>query len=689
MPPHQPPPPPPPPNNLRHNLLTTIDKLSDRSTFTQSSTHLNHLAASLPSDHLPTFLNCILAVDSAAKSSIRVHCVTLISILAKTHSSETLSPYLARIVASIVTRLREPDSSAVRAACAAAVAVLSVHCFKLVVESLISCVSTEQYVGAQIGGCVCLKAAVDAVDDGEVVMDGEDEVMMRKVLMKAVKLMKAEGFKAKAALMGVMASVVGIKGGVVINGKFGGGTLVGNVVAIAVEMLSSEDWGARKGGAEVLQMVADVANVEYTSCVKKFVVSSLNSRRFDKVKITREIMNRAWEAWKAIPGGPDEVLPLSRSNSSVSKDYGGCGGGGGCVGEPPLTRRSSFAGLETAKPKKTMTKSRSSLSNCPTARDNIGREMPQRKQALLKSRSSLSDDSTMTESSSVSKTSFDFGFETPLSKKQMSKRIPLKTYDRNSFDRKIESAVPSDSSVKFESEDEMESRDKTMEVTTLSSDRRSSFFQSSEETMQKTGFKYRTRVNPLTEEDTDNGFDIGDRLGEEVGRCMAESAELSLIRNQLCQIERQQSDLLHLVQRFMGNSQNGIDSLKTRVSGLEKALDTISRDLAVQTEQNLNNGSAESTCCPSTEFLSPKFWRRTEAKSLNVKPSYSGNVPNTDTNAEAWTIDGLRLHEQKEVDTCKSVKGMSQTSQRGRTCSPRSFDAASTTAFMTPGVTGA
>ncbi|KAK9740372.1 hypothetical protein RND81_03G030400 [Saponaria officinalis] len=52
--------------DLRQNLLTSLDKLSDRSTFPHSSTHLSHLAQSLPSDHLPIFISCILTVDAAA-----------------------------------------------------------------------------------------------------------------------------------------------------------------------------------------------------------------------------------------------------------------------------------------------------------------------------------------------------------------------------------------------------------------------------------------------------------------------------------------------------------------------------------------------------------------------------------------------------------------------------------------------
>uniref|UniRef100_A0A803N124 Uncharacterized protein n=1 Tax=Chenopodium quinoa TaxID=63459 RepID=A0A803N124_CHEQI len=78
-------------------------------------------------------------------------------------------------------------------------------------------------------------------------------------------------------------------------------------------------------------------------------------------------------------------------------------------------------------------------------------------------------------------------------------------------------------------------------------------------------------------------------------------------------------------ERFVGSSQSGIDSLGNRLSSLERALDENSHDLAVQSGRIANNDSAGSLCCPSTEFLSPKFWRRTEGRSSSIpKSSYSG-----------------------------------------------------------------
>lgn len=201
-----------------------------------------------------------------------------------------------------------------------------------------------------------------------------------------------------------------------------------------------------------------------------------------------------------------------------------------------------------------------------------------------------------------------------------------------------------------------------------------------------------TRVVPFVEEDEAERLGFGGGANEEVGENNADVEDISLIRKHLLQIERQQSNLMDLLQRFMGNSQYGIDSLETRVTGLERALDEISYDLAIQSGRIPKNDSVGSTCCPSTEFLSPKFWRKTEGRSSAVsKSTYSSGVPYQDGSiVEAIPMDGYRFQEQNEGGVlAKNMKNIGQSARRGRTCSPRSLDVASTATFMTPVVRGA
>lgn len=58
------------------------------------------------------------------------------------------------------------------------------------------------------------------------------------------------------------------------------------------------------------------------------------------------------------------------------------------------------------------------------------------------------------------------------------------------------------------------------------------------------------------------------------------------------------------------------------------ALDKMSYDLALSSGMIPNNKYAENTCCklPGTEFLSSKFWRRTEGRFSTLRLTSSGNM---------------------------------------------------------------
>ncbi|XP_076892858.1 TORTIFOLIA1-like protein 5 [Bidens hawaiensis] len=100
-----------------------------------------------------------------------------------------------------------------------------------------------------------------------------------------------------------------------------------------------------------------------------------------------------------------------------------------------------------------------------------------------------------------------------------------------------------------------------------------------------------------------------------------EVEDLSRIQKQLVQIENQQSNLLNLLQKSIGSSRNGMNSLETRVNGLERALDEMSYDLALSTRRV----SSSDSCCTGTEYSSPNSWWRAEASFSNPKSLYRAN----------------------------------------------------------------
>ncbi|OAY78972.1 Microtubule-associated protein TORTIFOLIA1 [Ananas comosus] len=144
------------------------------------------------------------------------------------------------------------------------------------------------------------------------------------------------------------------------------------------------------------------------------------------------------------------------------------------------------------------------------------------------------------------------------------------------------------------------------------------------------GLKGGSRAVPFEENGSFESTAGGDNTSDEL-TAGHKDGDISLIRRQLVQIEKQQSSLLDLLQlsdrftilllvvyhqRFIGSSQNGIHSLETRVHGIEMALDEISRDLVFSSQRMSNNDFEANTCCrlPGTEFLSPKFWRRLDGR---------------------------------------------------------------------------
>ena len=258
--------------SLKLRILSCLTKLSDRDTYSLAASELESIARSLDVSSLPIFLSCIYAIDASDKSLVRKQCVRLFAVLSEIHGN-CLSPYLAKILSNITRRFRDPDSS-VRSACVSSVAALASNVtkppFSTFLKPLTDSLFTEQDSNSQVGAALSLASAIDAAPD-------PDLLKLGKLLPRFEKLLKCESFKAKAALLTMIGSIIGL------DGAFGNGALK-NLVPCLVTFLSSEDWAARKSAAEALGKLAVVerdALAEFKAgCLKTF-----ESRRFDKVSI--------------------------------------------------------------------------------------------------------------------------------------------------------------------------------------------------------------------------------------------------------------------------------------------------------------------------------------------------------------------------------------------------------------------
>ncbi|KAG7592822.1 HEAT repeat [Arabidopsis thaliana x Arabidopsis arenosa] len=533
------------PPDLKQRVIACLNKLADRDTLALASAELDSIARNLTHDSFSSFLNCIHNTDSSVKSPVRKQCVALLSVLSRYHG-DSLTPHLAKMVSTVIRRLRDPDSS-VRSACAVATADMSAHVtrqpFASVAKPLIETLIQEGDSNLQIGAALCLAASVEAATDPE-------SEQLRKSLPKIGKLLKSDGFKAKAALLSAVGSII-------TAGGAGTKPVLDWLVPVLIEFLSSEDWAARKSAAEALSKVATAEDL--ASQYKKTCTTALESRRFDKVKSVRETMNRALNLWKEVSS--DEEASLSPSRSSTDEGSIGC--------FSSVTRSSTIdVGLKSARPKKVtpiMKRSPSLPVNRSYAATRQKENLPKRNQAV--------------EASCVDNKGPQF---TPAKKSSEESEEKDNSGGPDIIKHTISEKSRDDSKV-------------------------SSFG----------GLRSGSRVAPCYD-DGDSCDSVVKNCKDDVEESKKDCEELSLIREQLALIENQQSSLLDLLQKFMGTSQSGIQSLESRVSGLEMALDEISCDLAVSNGRVPRNSSscAGDSCSklPGTEFLSPKFWRKTEER---------------------------------------------------------------------------
>ncbi|XVE84971.1 hypothetical protein DITRI_Ditri17bG0054600 [Diplodiscus trichospermus] len=586
-----PPSPQPQPQDLKQRVITCLNKLADRDTLALASAELESIARNLTVDSISPFLNCLHNTDSSSKSPVRKQCVSLLTLLSHSHGN-TLSPHLSKMVSTLARRLHDPDSS-VRSACVEATTAMSSHItkppFSVLSKPLIEMLLVDQDLNSQIGAAMCLAAAIEAAPDPET-----DQ--LRKVLPKLGKLVRNESFKAKAVVFGVIGSVASVGGA-------GSKGVLDWLVPCALESLSSEDWGTRKAATEALGKVA-MAEKELATEYKAACVAALVNKRFDKVKIVRETMNRSLDLWKEVPGSCEEASSPSQSDSS-SVDNGSVG----CFSS--VTKNVNTVGFTTPRSKKVVPMSRSPTSDASP--------VPTTKK------------------------------ETPLKNNYRNRNTSI--FGTKSSDWKIEIAEPKSlfceayNNIKKRELGVLEPREIGDSTNSLMETKRVLFGKVQDEKMQKFGgLRSGFHVVPLQDEN----LDVDDKIvAVEVDDNPQDVEDLSLIREQLAQIEDQQSNLLNLLQKFIGSSQSGINSLETRVNGLEKVLDEISYDFAVSSGRIPSTDSADSTCCklPGTEFLSPKFWRKTDNRFSISRLSSSGrmlsvnavhNAPDKDSSAETF-----------------------------------------------------
>ncbi|OMP08295.1 Armadillo-like helical [Corchorus olitorius] len=299
---------------LKSKVNLALNKLADRDTYQIGVDELEKTAECLSPDKISPFLSCLLDTDSEQKSAVRKECVRLMATLARFHQA-LIGPYLNKMVASIVKRLKDPDS-VVRDACQETFGVLaSKLCnqedenngvFCLLVKPLFEALG-EQNKQVQSGAALCLARVIDNTHN-------PPASILQRMLTRTIKLLKNPHLLAKSAVIELNRSII----------QAGGATthsLLAAAIATIQEALKNSDWTTRKAASMALGEMAS-SGASFLGSFRASCIRSLESCRFDKVKPVRDTVIHAIQYWRSVPG-PD-TSEFSEAGSYTKENF--CGG---------------------------------------------------------------------------------------------------------------------------------------------------------------------------------------------------------------------------------------------------------------------------------------------------------------------------------------------------------------------------
>ncbi|XP_062228591.1 TORTIFOLIA1-like protein 3 [Phragmites australis] len=557
---------PAPREPMKQQVNRCLLRLSDRDTEAMAAAELNAIARGLEADELPGFVAAVSDARPTDRTPLRRHTLRLLALVAGEHPRDAVAPLVPRLVAAALRRVRDPDSS-VRAALvdAARAAAGAAASPPAALGPLADALLHEQDQCAQLAAALAAAAAVQASAPTDDLAS-----YLRALLPRLLKLLRSAAFKAKPALISLVGAASAASGGGAAS----------TAVPCLRDALTGDDWAARKAAAEALALLANEHGDDLISH-KSSCIAVFEAKRFDKVKIVRESMNRMIEAWREIPDVNEEVCssdapPASQARSSLTETasdrrYPADSLGSNSV--PSVTRRNSWPASRS--PPRDASQNASNRKTSPSSTSNRKNSLPSN---------------------------------------------PNADQTRND-DYKVDVTVAPDATpIKMVTEEKLLKEGNVRERLEA---RRMLFQKTGEKGYKKlAGLKSGSRVVPHNG-DGDLEETAKTEDGPEEFQSAHRDEDLSKIRMQLVQIQNQQTSLLNLLQKFMGSSQNGIRSLETRVNGLEMALDEISRDLAASSGRIPNSEPDTNACC----ILSPKFWRRHDGGRYTSRYSVS-DIPN-------------------------------------------------------------
>jgi hypothetical protein len=209
---------------LKHKILTSLSKLSDRDTHQIAVEDLEKTIQSLSSDAIPMILNCLYDAVSDPKPSIKNESLRLLSFVCSSHQ-HSAAPHLPKIISHIIKRLKDTDSAS-RDSCRDSFGAISVIYLRtenngssgsngslvgLFVKPLFEAMG-EQNKAVQAGAAVCMAKMVEATaavneSGGDVAVAAVPVGAFQKMCPRICKFINNPNFLAKSAILPVVSAL--------------------------------------------------------------------------------------------------------------------------------------------------------------------------------------------------------------------------------------------------------------------------------------------------------------------------------------------------------------------------------------------------------------------------------------------------------------------------------------------------
>ncbi|XP_014509426.1 TORTIFOLIA1-like protein 2 [Vigna radiata var. radiata] len=593
---------------LKQRIVCALNKVGDRDTQQIGMEELDRVAQGLRPEGIWSFLSCILETEWEQKASIRKECVRLMGTLATYHDT-LLLPHLPKMVASIVKRLRDPDS-VVRDVCVNTVALLASKLglalshkdkvFLLLVKPIFEALG-EQNRHVQSASALCLARIIHNTHHPPL-------SLLHKMLLRTLKLLKNPHFMAKPALLDLTKTLIQA-----------GGAPTQNILSAAIgsiqDALKHSDWTTRKAASVALAEIA-LGGASFLGCFRASCVQSLESCRFDKVKPVRDAVLQALKYWTTLPA-PDTPDP-SETGSSLKENI--CRGDSSDLSSTTESRQKDVR-LQKVNMKSTM--GRIPLSVKKTCQ-NYNRNTQHKPDdwhvevAVPRPHSVVEFQNEESESCSVSKpletmsadvsSMQDVGYEyVPMDDKQECSSVSNLATDNfetkflTTHDCFINSGVPKPIARSQRYSEEISSDEQVYSVK-----------------MQHPSSSDSTITEPSR------------RTTHEC--CMQMANEMICIQNQLSDIEIKQANMIHQLQMFSTGIMDALSTIQSRMTGLENVFDRLCRE---SFQGGRHSYSETSKLGKQSEIVaSPRFSICTPRPSVEINNKQSVSV--SVKNSEGW-----------------------------------------------------